>query len=208
MHIHRSNSLVDIDTNQKHLGTSNTTPHLHGHSSSLVKDASLPNLSVQYNLEKGESNKDLTNFNSGGDGIKKWSKAELSDCQSIYNLILKLPNQILKQNHLDKHKMYVEDVSLTLISALEALTNVLNNILFKEYINAQQPKTEKDKENVPEEKIPDSVSQQDEEDEGETDEEESEDDMVDTDEYVDPDEYEAEDNQYELGPEGYLDPNY
>jgi len=103
MHIQRSNSLVDFDANHKHLACSNTTPHLHGHSSSLVKDASVPNLSVQYNLEKEPSNKDLTNPKDND--LKKWSKAELSDCQSIYNLILKLPNQILKLNHLDKHKM-------------------------------------------------------------------------------------------------------
>lgn len=104
MHMQRSNSLVDIDANQKHLAMSNTTPHLHGHASSLIKDASLPNLSVQYNLEKELSNKDYKDNGKDID-VKKWSKAELSDCQSIYNLMLKLPNQILKQNHLDKHKM-------------------------------------------------------------------------------------------------------
>lgn len=75
---------------------------------------------------------------------------------------------------------------MTLISTVEALTNVLNNILFKEYINAQQSKgdKDKDKDTIPEEqKLPDTISNQDSNsDDGETEEEESDDDMVDTDE--------------------------
>jgi len=86
----------------------------------------MPNLSVHMHTEgNADSKKD--------EGIKKWNKAELADCHSIYNLLLKLPNQIFKQTtNIEKHKMYVEDVSLTLISSIEALTNVLNNILFKD----------------------------------------------------------------------------
>lgn len=91
----------------------------------MIKDLSMPNLSVQLNTEGNIDNKK--------DEIKKWNKAELADCHSIYNLLLKLPNQILKQSsNIEKYKMYVEDVSITLISTIEALTNVLNNILFKD----------------------------------------------------------------------------
>ena len=123
--IYRSNSFIDVENiNQKHMANSNTTPHLH--TSSLIKDISMPNLSVHMHTEGNvDCRKD--------DGIKKWNKAELANCHSIYNLLLKLPNQIFKQTtNIEKHKMYVEDVSLTLISSIEALTNVLNNILFKD----------------------------------------------------------------------------
>ena len=49
------------DANHTHLAFSNTTPHLHGHSRSLVTDESDFNLSVLCNLEKDPSIIDILN---------------------------------------------------------------------------------------------------------------------------------------------------